>query len=110
MEPKILAKFSERPRLAEVGDTVYAFHVTAGPKQEVAVRRSHDSARSWNDPEVTLSLTDDARWGGPEVLADNDGGLHLFLVNDNGTGVFYPRDFPNRPPALPMTPPPLTAT
>ncbi|MFH1567415.1 MAG: sialidase family protein [Gemmatimonadota bacterium] len=89
--PVILARFDERPRLAALPDGVLLglFVRWLGGAQEVACRRSADGGQTWSGPEPLLPLpAAPGHWGGCEVLVDGAGELHIFLLNDGGTGVF----------------------
>ena len=89
--PTILARFDERPRLALLRDGsligLFVRWHTGG--QELAARRSTDGGVTWSDPESGLALAPEpGRWGGCQVVVDNEGALHAFLMNDRNSGVF----------------------
>lgn len=89
--PVILARFDERPRLAALpgGDLVGLFLRWGAGGQEISCRRSVDAGANWTKPQRLLSLPlEPGNWGGCQVIADGDGDLHAFLLNDRQTGVF----------------------
>ena len=89
--PEILARFDERPRLAlrPGGELVGLFVRWRAGSQEIAARRSADGGRTWTEPQTLLVLpSEPGHWGGCQVVADLDGELHAFLLNDRHTGVF----------------------
>ena len=91
MEPTTVAKFDARPRIAALpDDTLTGIYVlNEAHAQEVSAISSVDRGRTWSEPRTLFSLpVDRGRWGGCEVLVDREGELHLFLLNDRGTGVF----------------------
>ena len=91
MKPVCVAQFDERPRIAALPDgSLLACHVRRDTRvQAVEARASRDYGRSWDELEELFSLpADPGRWGGWEVLVDQEGELHLFLMNDRGTRVF----------------------
>jgi len=57
--------------------------------QQMACRRSGDGGATWSDPQPLMDLPGEpGRWGGCQVVADNEGELHAFLLNDRHSGVF----------------------
>jgi|AP95_1055475.scaffolds.fasta_scaffold10114_2 hypothetical protein len=89
--PVALAQFDERPRIAVLPNgELWGMFVSRGAgEQHVAARRSTDNGNSWSEAECFLSLPADAgQWGGCEVVVDEEGEVHAFLLNDRHTGVF----------------------
>lgn len=88
--PRILARLDERPRIVVLPDgcLLGAFVRLVSGAYEAAARRSGDGGATWSEPErlVVLPRAPGA-WGGCEALVDRTGELHLFLLNDRGTGV-----------------------
>ena len=105
MKPIRLAQFDERPRIVLLpGGDLWGISVrAAGGSQEVVTIASADGGRTWSAPEALLDLsTDPGCWGGAMPLVDTEGELHLFLLNDRGTGVFDRRSLDGRPKSRPI--------
>jgi len=88
--PAPLASFGEKPVFAQLkdGTLIALFSRTSAESAEVRERRSTDAGVTWTEEETLLTL--DPKTGGwslPEALVDRDGALHLFFLNDEGTGV-----------------------
>jgi len=91
VHPRVLAKFNERPRIIVLPDgTLLSIYVNReDAQQELRAIPSKDSGNSWEEIEVLLTLPMvEGRWGGWESLVDHQGEIHVFLLNDRGTGVF----------------------
>ena len=55
---------------------------------EAAARYSLDNGFTWSDSETLFSLPPEVgQWAGLEALLDQDGEVHLFLLNDAGGGL-----------------------
>lgn len=88
--PVCVAGFDERPRVAQLPDgTLLGVYVCSEAHvQNVAAKSSTDCGRTWTMPEALFSLpTKPGRWAGCEVLVDQEGEMHVFLLNDRNTGV-----------------------
>lgn len=88
--PAPLASFGEKPVFAQLrdGTLIALFSRSSAESAEVRVRRSTDAGVTWTEEETLLAL--DPKVGGwtlPEALVDREGALHLFFLNDEGTGV-----------------------
>ena len=91
MKPVCVAQLDERPRLATLPDgSLLGCYVRRDTRvQAVEARSSVDDGHTWGEPEVLFDLpAEPGRWGGWEVLVDQEGEVHLFLMNDRGTRVF----------------------
>lgn len=83
-KPVQLASFDHASRISKLADgkLIAPFLTERGKEQEAAARYSDDNGYSWSEPELLFTLpASDGRFGGPEVLVDRDGEVHLFFVN-----------------------------
>jgi hypothetical protein len=86
--PVPLAVMAERPVIIRLPDQTLMAVSMPDPGQDVVARASADNGATWSDTRVLLHLADGPwGWAGLEALADQDGEVHLFLLNDAGTGV-----------------------
>jgi len=88
LPPTPLAALREWARIVQYPDgSLAAFAVrTEGKGQAVSGWFSTDGS-AWNGPVPLLLLPKDmGLWGGLEALVDHDGEVHLFLLNDLGSG------------------------
>ena len=105
MNPIRLAQFDERPRIVPLpGGDLWGIHERSeGDEQVLVARRSPDGGRTWGDPETLIDLpAEPGRWGGAMPLVDSTGEVHLFLLNDRGTGVFDRRSLEGKPKSRPI--------
>jgi len=59
--------------------------------QEVAARYSTDNGYTWSEPQTLLKLPKQGgTWGGPEVLVDREGEVHLFFLKWDKVGTELP--------------------
>ena len=66
--------------------------------QVIQMQTSSDGTRTWTQPQTVLTLPNDAGgWGGPEVLVDDRGEVHLILLNDANTGIIRSGEAERRP-------------
>jgi hypothetical protein len=83
-----VAALPERPVFARLADGRLLAVSMPEPGSEVRARTSVDRGVTWGEPVSLLRLPPEpGGWAGLELLADRDGELHLFLLNDAGTGV-----------------------
>jgi hypothetical protein len=67
-------------------------------KQVIQMQISTDGTRSWALAQTVLTLPEGVGgWGGPEVLVDNKGEVHLILLNDAKTGIIRTGEAERRP-------------
>lgn len=100
MEPVPLTNFTDQPSLARLSDGVLLAFFTLSPAgvdavtaryvtDRVVVRSSTDDGRTWSDARPVFALPEEA--GGwfqaCEAIADDQGEVHLFFLNDAHTGV-----------------------
>lgn len=91
--PQVVARLDERPRIVVQpdGSLLGLSVVAADGGWQLAARRSPDGGVTWSDGETQLRLpAGTGGWGGGQPLVTADGEVHVFLVNDAGTGVFPP--------------------
>ncbi len=94
LRPRAVAKFDEMPKPALLPDgSLVAFFIpTVNGEQEVAARFSKDNGSSWSELQTLFKLPKGVGgFGYFEDLVDRDGEVHLFFLNDAGTGVIRPR-------------------
>jgi hypothetical protein len=105
VKPICLAQFDERPRIVCLpGGVLWGIHVrTKGETQQVVTLASSDGGTTWGDPEALLDLPmEPGTTNGAMPLVDSAGEVHLFLMNDRGTGVFGDRPSDGKPKSRPM--------
>lgn len=88
--PRVLARLEERLRIVALpdGTLLGACVRRVGGGYQAAARRSRDGGATWSEPETLALLPrEPGPWDGCEALVGRDGELHLFLLNDRGTGV-----------------------
>lgn len=88
--PSLLSQLAGRPVFAVLPDGTLAGFLLErdGEAQSIQMQTSPDGARTWTTPRTLLTLpSDSGGWGGPEVLVDNKGEVHLILLNDAKTGI-----------------------
>lgn len=98
--PNKIAELAGHPVFAVLKDGRLAGFslVQLGDQQVVQMQTSSDGARTWTEPQTVLSLSSEAgHWGGPEVLVDHNGEVHLILLNDANTGIFRGGEAQRRP-------------
>jgi len=87
--PKPLSNLAYKPRIVQLpnGDLWACTLSVEGGTQTVAVQVSKDLGETWGDQQNVIHLDkDEGSWGGPEVLVDRDGLVHIFLVCDLSKG------------------------
>ena len=99
-EPFILFHFDEMPRVLTLPDgrliAVFIRHKGPGLPaakdfQDVRARYSDNNGESWSKEEVLFRLPKEAGGFGYFVgLVDNDGEIHLYMLNDRATGRILP--------------------
>ncbi len=88
--PTRLAEIAGHPVFAVLKDgTLAGFTLTnENGRQIVQMQTSPDRSRTWTPPQSVLTLPSDVGgWGGPEVLVDRNGEVHLIFLNDAKTGI-----------------------
>ena len=91
MKPECIANWDVRSLFLELPDTtLMAVHVDKGsPVQKIVVSYSADGGSDWQPQEELFPLDmEHGRWDLAQILVDNRGEIHIFLLNDRGTGVF----------------------
>ncbi len=67
------------------------FTRTVDDQQEAAACYSTDNGYTWSEPQTLLKLPKQGgAWGGPEVLVDRDGEVHLFFLKWDKVGTELP--------------------
>lgn len=84
-----LPNLSAAPAITKVEEhKLIAVYATYDNEQTVSACWSKDNSQSWNEPEILIQLPNTSgRWLGQQILFDNKGWLHVFLLNDAKTGV-----------------------
>ena len=103
MKPLWIGIFDQRPRIALLPDgrLIALFMRHVGGVQEIAAQYSDDDGLSWGEPESLFRLPKEpGGWGGLEVLVDQDGELHIFLLNDAHTGIIQTGEERQKPPSV----------
>ncbi|HWR16895.1 MAG TPA: sialidase family protein [Terriglobales bacterium] len=98
--PTLVATLKGHPVFGVLPDgRLAAFSLTTlGKNQVVEMQVSTDNSRTWTNPAIVLSLsTDTGRWGGPEILVDREGEIHLIFLNDANTGIYKGGEASGRP-------------
>lgn len=69
------------------GSLMAVLDSSADGQQAAASRISHDNGHTWSEPKTLFKLPKSAgQWGLHNMLVGNDGEIHLFYQNDDGTG------------------------
>jgi len=89
-QPVCISHLSAAPRIVKLqNQDLFAAYVSfAYPQQQVFGIVSKDHGVTWSSPEVLINLPiEPGRWMGQELIIDDQGSLHLFLLNDAQTRV-----------------------
>ncbi|MBN2564151.1 MAG: exo-alpha-sialidase, partial [Candidatus Eisenbacteria bacterium] len=89
-KPTPAAPLEQKPCLVRMPDrsVMAVMNITEDGTAHVVARRTFDDGRTWTDKEALFDLDPaPGGWGGGQALVDGNGDLHVFLVNDAGTGV-----------------------